>query len=266
MSLSFLLYTGPPTLPCGEVQDVYFVVDATSSNDMNPFCQEMYALQLLSAAINPNNKLYSQTSRIGSYLYPKLESSSESDLYFLNITNQNCTRNVLRFHQLIRAFRNCRLVSLKLCEKIQGLVTLPRPTIDLLASDIETEIASGIHHENRRRIIIILTDGTNDEKNETELANSVQRLATAGNNTIIIAAGILTDFNTMEKDHDNFKNNLVRLANGNENNAILVDATGWNIESVRRSAGLRLAKDLIDKLTTDEIHVICPNKGKRAVI
>lgn len=229
------------TASCTGEQDIYFVVDATSSNDVNPFCQEMYALELISEAINPGSALTGP--RIGSYLYPRNELTSDNNMQYFKIGTKDCSVTVKAWHRLMTAFGLGYPKGLS--NKINGLLTLPAPVLNLVAEDIESEITDKTELKDRRRVVVTITDGSNDQMNQNILKNATIRLQNAGSRTTLIAAGIATKINT--DDLPAFKAELMLIAGGKEENTIVTDN------------GQTLGLELIDVMEAN--GVICTEQG-----
>ena len=179
------------TESCTGVQDIYFVVDVTLSNFAAPFCSEMYAIELISESVNPRTDLVG--TRIGSYLYPLAFNTDASGMRYFKVGSENCKDTVESYHTLMEAVS--RGIQNEVRPKVLGGVTYPAPVIDLVASDIEAEIASENAPADRPRVIVTLTDGGNDGS-AASLVSAVNRLKIAGSKTTLIAAGIATSINT----------------------------------------------------------------------
>ena len=202
-------------IACSVVQDFYFLIDTTSSNDGLPFCSTMYSLELLITAINPGSTL--STSRIGAYFYPREVNSEEDLMRFFGIGDVGCDAAVTKFHHLTREFSFGVQKGYK--EKIRGSITYPKGAIDLLRSDLAEEIMDNQALKSRRRIVLIMTDGGNDG-NSDELRDSIHQLVqlSPGNITLIVG-GLASVFNA--PDLTAYQNGLTVLANGVEENAIV---------------------------------------------
>lgn len=210
------------TESCTDIQDIYFVVDVTHSNDVIPFCQEMYALELLSEAFNPVTSLAG--TRIGGYLYPKTANTPSSDMRYYKTGEYSCIGTVQTYHELMRAFS--LNINNDVRDKVGGLVTRPGDVLSLIARDIDNEIKSGNAPRSRRRVVVTITDGNNDGT-VNELKSAVESLQLAGDKTTLIAAGIATVIAV--GDIEEFRAQLTMMAGGDERNAIVVEGSGLDL-------------------------------------
>lgn len=222
------------------------MVDATNSNDVVPFCQQMYSLQLLSEAANPASTL--SRTRIAGYLYPLSRTSSDADTRYFRVGDLSCTDTVESFHELMLA-QSGRNTNLDVRGQINGLITLPAQVLDLIARDIEFEISSGNAPRNRRRVIVTITDGNNDG-DQTELEQAVQKVMNSGSSVTMIAAGIATAINT--DDIDTFRDQVKVLAGGVERNTVITEGPVVD-------AGVRLGLDLVEVMKRN--GAICADSG-----
>ena len=205
----------------------------------------MYAVQLLSRAINPSTDI--RKTRFGAYFYPKYVDSSDENMQMFKIGQYNCSDVIIQFHRLVKEFSFG--VKSGFQDKIFGTITLPKLTIDLLTKVITDEINTKNVSRNRRRIVVILTDGQNDG-DETALKASVNDLSSLGEITVIVA-GIATEYNT--DSIEKFKEGLIKLANGNSGNVIV----GTSAKIVSEGIALTLADN--DAICQDEGKTTIPN-------
>lgn len=228
----------PPT--CNLDQDIYFLIDTTISNDVLPFCETLYTVEMLSRIINKGNN-----SRFGAYFYPTSKISPEENMRFIDIEDDGCEKSVQKLHFLVLQFSFGRNKGYG--QNINGFVTLPARTIDLLRKDILASMSETPTPTQfsvaRRRVAIIITDGKNDG-DEQELSTAARRLA-EDTGTTVIATGLGNAVNV--DNFEEFERELQIIANGAANNVIAArDASS-------------LSNGLVMKMA--ENGVICANQG-----
>ena len=226
------------------MQDIYFLVDGTLSNDAVPFCQEMYAIELITEVINPGSDM--NGPRIAAYHYPLKINSPEGDMRFFKPGVNGCVQTVEDFHRLMLAVSLGTRNDIR--DKVLGGATYPERVLELVAKDIQAEIASGVSR-NRRRVVIIITDGDSDGNLE-DLRAAIKKLSNAGDRTTLISAGIGTESST--SNIAGFREELEVLANGDPKNAVLVfDST--------TSVGTKLGLKLVNLM--EKNGAICKDQG-----
>lgn len=182
------------------------------------FCQILYSIQLITAELNPG--ITPIATRVGSYVYPKSLTPNPDDVRLVNIGQYQCTDTTRQFHGLVLqlSFRGSR--NFNFADKVGALRTYPKPTINILANDIRAEIASGTVPRDRRRVVVILTDGVSDNT-QSDIRGAVADLVSISDTLTVIAAGIANPINFEESDLPQFRIDLKTLANGNEDNFLV---------------------------------------------
>ena len=224
---------------CDPNQDVYFLIDTTLSNNRLAFCQTHYGVELMIAAINPGGDLVG--TRMGSILYPKVDRGETPVANnFFNI-GTSCGEILGDYNTMIDAFYNQEFPDNPYEDYVRGEGTYPAVTISKLTGNIKADGAPA----NRRRIVVVVTDGNNDG-DTTELRQAVSELAALG--VTIIAAGNDNGYRNEPDLIERFRQELIIIANGNANNVVI------------RQDSLKLAAALVEKMR--ELEALCDEHGK----
>ena len=254
------------TESCTPAQDVYLLIDATSSYISPNFCRTQYSTQLMISALNPGSSLTAGT-RLGVVMYPTirgddgrfkdLRDKPREAINLLNI-GVGCTEAVGKFNNLIDGFMNVDRATpvSPYLKYMKSMLTYPATAFELLNNKIDKAIVNGEEKANRRRVVIVITDGVNDESTDTDaqraknpkLDEQIKKLRelTINPSIKIIAAG-----------HDGYKSNIqgrnkfmkdLETIAGDKNN-VVVD-----------SNPLKLSRKLIQKMI--DLNTICQSDGK----
>ena len=250
---------------CTPAQDVYLLIDATSSYNTLDFCHTQYSTQLMISALNPGSSLNAGT-RLGVVMYPTLKNlkgekkrieqlrdEPRESHNLLDVGVGGCTEAVGKFNNLIDGFMNSLNVNphSPYLDYTRSMLTYPATAFELLNEKLNEAIRDGSEPADRRRVVIVITDGANDESGDTaaqkarnpKLADQVKKLKEIAKNTNIIAAGYDGyGSNTEERSH--FMKDLKTIANN-----VVVD-----------SNPLELSRKLIQKMI--DLKTICKPNGK----
>lgn len=228
---------------CSAEQDIYFLVDATLSNNRLAFCQTHYGVELIIAAINPTSQ--ETSTRIGGLFYPKVVVGGNPVAQPFFELGTNCQEILQEYNSMIDGFYNTEFASNPYRGNVRGEATYPAVTIRKLTETIRRSIRT--RGAERRRVIVVLTDGNNDGT-LSELKAAVGELATVAPGVKIIAAGN-DDVYQFEPDlAQRFREELTVIANGIDNNVVI------------RHNSIELAVDLVEKMA--DIQAICRTQGK----
>ena len=243
----------PTTPPQPKEQDIYFVVDATFSNNRLHFCQTQYGVEMMIAAMNPGKD--KSGKRIGAVLYPRVMSLLETpvahDFFDLGI---ECEDAMKSYHSMIDEFHhhNKTIAYGVFHNKTRGGYTFPTVAIRKVTSDIEQVIAAG-DSKDRPRIVIIFTDGINDGS-EVELKRAVAKLHSVSSNIKVFVAGNPDPYRSIDRPdlEKKFLDELTLIAIGNKSNVII------------ETDSLSMAKKLVKKL--EDAEVFTADQGKVNVV
>lgn len=240
-------YSGIDCCRCSKQQDIYFVVDATLSNNRLPFCQTHYGIELMIAAMSPSTSDQSGT-QIGAVLYPKVSSVTEKRVaHNLLDLGTGCSDSILSYNKMIDEFSNYdELPAGPFYDYVRGGLTYPSVAITKLANNIRQSIDLG-DPKGRRRIVVIITDGNNDG-DAKELQDAVSYLYNMATNMIIIVAGNDNAFRDEPDLAKRFKEELTFIARGDESNVVIEDNS------------LSLATRLVEKM--EAVGALCEDHGK----
>ena len=232
---------------CDADQDIYFLIDATLSNNRLAFCQTHYGVELMIAAMNPGNDLIG--TRIGSILYPKIPRGGTPVPYnFFNV-GTSCGEIVGKYNTMIDGFYNQEFDN-PYENYVRGEGTYPAETITKLTQNIQASINSG-EPKTRRRIVVVVTDGNNDG-NSNELVQAVSNLAVVSPSVTIIAAGNDNGYRFEPSLQQRFREELTTIANGNANNVVI------------RQDSLQLAIALVEKMKNT--GALCEEQGTTIIL
>ena len=236
-------FTGPDCCtelpPCQSAQDIYFVIDATLSNGVVPFCQSLYATELLTAAIFPGSEL--NGTRLATYLYPHNETST--DLMVMGVGEYGCEDSIDRLHDLVRVVSfGYRPQYIK--SKVLGDITLPKVVINFVAGAINQEIEKNNDLKLRRRVIVIVTDGISNVP-ENELKSTINNLVGLSSGITLLAAGIYNP--TGRFTQDQFREQLTILTNNDPSMVVVEDDS------------LEFSRQLVRKMAAN--NAICDDEG-----
>ena len=236
---------------CTGAQDIYFVVDGTLSNSVFTFCQEMFAVELISAALKPRTGSDLTGTRIGAYLFPESKESNKDDMRLLKIGGKDCKNTVQRFHQLNQAvtYTSNRLSGeTATLRKALATETLPARVLNFLAKEIREDVNKDPNH---RRIVIILTDGSSDNT-LSEVTKAVDSLVvTGGSSLTLIAAGVSSTFSNDLQVKD-FRKLVELLANNTKSNTFVTERDS-------KQHGIDLGLGLVDIMERN--GAICTKPG-----
>ena len=200
----------PTSPPCSSIQDVYFVVDTTFSNDAIPFCETLYSVQLITAELNPG--IIPVATRIGAYVYPQNMQPEDEDVRLVDVGQFQCPLVTRKFHDLVLQLSFAK--NKGLADKVNARGTYPDPVLDVLAKDIRREIEEGIVPRSRRRVIVVLTDGNSDSSDQAIRASVQNLMSIAPDDMTLIVAGLATSY--VITDLNAFTRHLTIIANGNQ--------------------------------------------------
>ncbi|XP_064396988.1 uncharacterized protein LOC135343884 isoform X2 [Halichondria panicea] len=248
------------TESCTPAQDVYLLIDATASYITPNFCRTQYSTQLMISALNPGSSLTTGT-RLGVVMYPTirgddgrfmdLRDEPREAIDLLNV-GMGCTEAVGKFNNLIDGFMNVdRATPVSPYVKYtKSLLTYPATAFELLNTKLNKAILNG-EKKDRRRVVIVITDGANDESTDTDaqrannpkLEEQIKKLREISNNPSIniIAAG-RDGYGSDIQGRNQFMKDLETIA-GDKNN-VVVD-----------SNPLELSRKLIQKMI--DLNTIC---------
>ena len=159
---------------CDKEQDLYFLIDATASN--NFFCEVVVVIQMLVAAFNPSS---SSGTKISAVLFGAGDRAGPSDVFD---SSMECYQVVNeRLASLITEFGEC-------LENNRNYISLEFPSLcGQLTSAVSglNVTANNVQDSGRNNALVMLTDGTiNDD--ESERIAVLKKLE----NTTIIVGGI----------------------------------------------------------------------------
>ncbi len=246
---------------CTLAQDIYFLIDATSSYTSLAFCQTQYSTQLMISALNPGSSFTAGT-RLGLVMYPTLKDKSVLQLrddpresYDLLNVSVGCTESVGKFNNLIDGFLNLKWAEpvSPYLDHTRSMLTYPATAIELLNKKLEEAIRKKDEKADRRRVVVVITDGANDESGDTaaqkeknpKLDAEVKKLREITSNTINIIAGNEISYEYDPKGRENFLEDLETIAGEN----VVVD-----------SDPIELSRKLIQKMI--DLNAICKDEGK----
>lgn len=184
-------------------------------------------------------------TRIGAVFYPRVVRGGYPVAHSFISLGTFCSEAVGEYDTMIDGFYNQEFVN-PYEDFIRGEGTYPATAISKLSENIKQAIDTGDPIE-RRRIVIVLTNGNNDGE-LNELIQAVHNLTEIGPSVAIIAAGNNNAYRSEPFLTQRFREELTFIANGNTNNVVI------------SSDPISLAVLLIEKLV--EIQVIGESEGE----
>ena len=227
---------------CEPNQDIYFLIDATSSTYRRHFCRLHYGVELMIAAINPGGDL--DGTRMGAIFYPSIRTPCDTKFFDIGT---NCSTIIGNFNTMIDGFYHYETDN-PYRECLQILGTYPALAISDITRIINQSINDGEPMQRRRIVVVVLTDGNNSGKLD-ELRQAISVLEELAPGITIIAAGNDNGYQHAPVLQRIFREELTIIANGNENNVVI------------RRDSLELARGLVEKMR--ENRAICPKQGKK---
>lgn len=133
---------------CNKAQNIYFLLDATRSNELNQFCEMMTSVQILTAAL-------SRTSRFYAVLFPHdfKDDDPNTVFDFSNSCDSIVTGATGMMPSLIGEFRKCTEHDSSVYPSMCGDSTLAVPGLEKIEKIADKETG------DRRQAVIMITDG-----------------------------------------------------------------------------------------------------------
>lgn len=201
-------------------QDIFFVIDGTTSLSRQQFCQLHHGIELLIGTMEPSNTFTGP--RIGGILFPTVIIDEEPVALDTFSLGTNCVEAIDLTNTIIHAFLNYeQFPDNPFHDYVRGRKSFPSIAIRKLTQNIQADLAAG-DPLDRRRIAVILTDGNNDG-DKAELIEAVDALQNVVPYITIIAAGTRERFITDQSINERMREELIVIAGGNEGNIIFED-------------------------------------------
>lgn len=202
----------------------------------------MYSLELITRAVNPT--VSKNSARVAIYMYPVDENAGDDTIRFLNVGDADCSAAIDKLHKLTGQFSFSR--DFGYGNIINAITTLPERTLNVVISDIEAEISNNPELKDRRRVVMFVTDGSNDGDDDS-LKNAVKRLVAISPSSItMVAGGFINDLTS--NNPQEFMDELTLLANGRPENAVSGDTAR------------KLSNGIVDVL--EKNGAVCPTRGE----
>ncbi len=214
------------------------------------------------SALNPGSSATTGT-RLALVMYPTLKGKETTEQLRNNPRTSvdlldigvSCTEAVGKFNNLIDGFLNTNRATpvSPYLSLTKSRLTYPATAFELLNKKLDKAIRDGEEKSDRRRVVIVITDGVNDEYTDTaaqqkknpKLEEQIKKLGEITKNTNVIAAGNDGGFGSDIDGKAQFMKDLKLIAGEN----VVVD-----------SDALKLAQKLVQKMI--DLNTICKADGK----
>ncbi len=230
---------------CSPSQDIYFLIDTTSSYREQSFCKLHYGTQLMISALLPTASITTGT-RLGVILYPTLKGDKTiAELRnvrpriapnFMNI-GVDCNKAINEVEALIDGvYKEKRNIAGNPRQiYIGSRLTFPATAFETLNREV-----SNVGDPDRRRAVIVFTDGPNDD-DKNILNEQIETLKKFDPDIEILAAGLLG------RNPEKLRSELQEIASEKDN-------------VIANSDPIVLARNLIERLINT--NIICKSQGK----